>query len=70
MRTKLYRFLLQFNNEFALEREEKLIFLIMLMPVELSLFEYTNTNHTIIDLAECLVEPLFLDGCFYLININ
>ena len=48
---KCNRFILELNNKFAFEYEEKLVFLIMLMPVKLSLFEYANTNDTIIYLA-------------------
>ncbi|MGI9416563.1 MAG: hypothetical protein ACR2RA_01865, partial [Geminicoccaceae bacterium] len=49
--------------------EEKLVFLVMLVPMKLTL-HHTKSNDAIIDLAKRLVEPRILAGIGQALNID
>ena len=60
---------LQINDKPALHNIEELVFFVMFVPVKLALHD-AKPNHAIVDLAQRLVEPLFLRFLLKPIDIN
>lgn len=54
---KLNGLLLKVDDEATLKNKEKLIVIVVLVPVVFAL-HHTQTNYGVIDLAQSLIEPL------------
>jgi hypothetical protein len=59
VRSERYRPALQVNQQRALQDEEELVLLVVLVPVEFP-FQDTEPNHAVVDATEGLVEPPLL----------
>ncbi len=68
-RCKLDRPVFQINDETPLHHIEELVFLIVLVPVELSLHD-AEPDDAIIHLAKCLVIPRILARIDECLNVN
>ncbi len=63
------RLILQLNNEFAIDDVEKLILLVVLVPVKLA-FDDAESNDAVINLAQSLIKPLVSARIDELLQVN
>jgi hypothetical protein len=69
IRRELDRFVFQVDEQLAQHHEEKLVLLVVVMPVKFTLND-TKSNDTVVDRTKRLIEPLFLNIGADPIDIN